>query len=133
ADYWKNIARDEWKVHKSKKQISENKKRKENVKALFQCSNPFHFLEKHRDLSHQMPTPCPCSRKCLSQADLGSRNIQTFFHVYQLQSPDPLFDNSGKHMLPSNTHHVTRADLIRNMTAVKSGRSRRLILYIYMY
>src|SRR6185437_2311885 len=45
------------KYTRAKKQISENKKRKKNVKALFQCSNPFHFLEKHSDLSHQMPTP----------------------------------------------------------------------------
>ena len=48
ADYWKNIARDEWKVHKSKKQISEHKKRNKNLKALYQCvyqcANTFHFL-----------------------------------------------------------------------------------------
>ena len=113
ADYWKNIARDEWKVHKSKKQISEHKKTNKSLKAIYQCANPFHFLVKHRDLSHNMPTPCPCSRNCLSQADMGSRNIQNFFRVYQLQSPDPLYDNSGKHMLPSNMHHVTREDIIR--------------------
>jgi hypothetical protein len=113
ADYWKNIAREEWKVHKSKKQISETKKRKLNIKALYQCSNPFHFLEKSGDLSHQMPTPCPCSRNCLAQADLGSRNIQSFFHIYQFQSPDPLYVDSGTDRLPCNTHYVTREDTIR--------------------
>ena len=39
ADYWKNIARDEWKVHKSKKQISEHKR-----ETKVSCANPFHFL-----------------------------------------------------------------------------------------
>jgi hypothetical protein len=113
ADYWKNIALDEWKVHKGKTQISENKKRKKNFKALFHCSNPFHFLEKHSDLSHQRSTPCPCSRHCLTRTDLGSRSIQSFFQVYQLQSPDPLYNNGGRQMLHSNTHHVTREDIIR--------------------
>jgi hypothetical protein len=112
ADYWKNIAREEWKVHKSKKQISETKKRKLNIKALYQCSNPFHFLEKSGDLSHQMPTPCPCSRNCLAQADLGSNNIQSFFHIYQLQSRILSTLTLVRIGYPV-THHVTRQNTIR--------------------
>ena len=44
ADYWKNIARDEWKVHKSKKKISEHKKRTKISKLYISVLIHFIFL-----------------------------------------------------------------------------------------
>jgi hypothetical protein len=60
ADYWKNIAPDDWK-HKRQKKLTEKKRKKNNIKAIYKCRNPFHFLKKHNDLTHQRPTPCSCS------------------------------------------------------------------------
>ena len=55
--FWKEIARDEWKPHSAKQ--SRNKHKLEEDK----CRNPFHFLSRHRNLSQQRRTPCPCSRE----------------------------------------------------------------------
>ena len=82
------------------------------LKLYFNVVIHFTFL-KSTEICHIKCLPHVLVQESASLRPLGSRNIQSFFHVYQLQSPDPLFDNSGKHMLPSNTHHVTRADLIR--------------------
>jgi len=83
--FWKKIAPEEWKKSSEKKQkkqvnrATKTKKRKINAKD-YQCQNPFHFLKKHRDLSHKLPTPCYCShvsRKATPPRFLDLRNMVT--------------------------------------------------------
>ena len=57
SKFWKEIAPENWKLHTKKK-----KEKKTLERAKNECTNPFHFLVKHSDLAHRMPTPCPCSR-----------------------------------------------------------------------
>ena len=57
SKFWKEIAPENWKLHTKKK-----KEKKTLERAKSECTNPFHFLVKHSDLAHRMPTPCPCSR-----------------------------------------------------------------------
>jgi hypothetical protein len=52
--YWKNIAREEWKVHSKQSKKSKSK-------LLPSCESPFHFLDLFRNLTQQRPTQCSCS------------------------------------------------------------------------
>jgi hypothetical protein len=73
--YWKEIARNEWKPHSAKQ--SRNKYKLEEEK----CRNPFHFLSRHRNLSQQRRTPCPCSREVEDRLPIyRTQALDSFFH-----------------------------------------------------
>ena len=55
SEFWRNIVPENWKPHQ--KEIK-NLKRIQEIKIAEQCSNPFHFLIKNKDLSKQKPTIC---------------------------------------------------------------------------
>src|SRR5215510_15296194 len=58
--YWKDIApenRNMTPVKRTKK----SKKEKEKQLAASQCTNPFHFLKRYRNLSNKRRTRCSCS------------------------------------------------------------------------
>ena len=70
--FWKNIAPEEWKLHG---------KIKEKKKKLFDpkdCSNPFHFLDKHSNLSRMRPTPCLCSKIVRKKQPLLFADLRKF-------------------------------------------------------
>jgi hypothetical protein len=111
TDYWKRIARDDWKPYSGKKQTSENKRRERSIKAVYQCGNPFHFLEKLSELSGQRPTPCLCSRKRSTNIDFGSRNIQSFLHTHpRIDTPDPLYQNYDMHIFEAHRKELSSHD-----------------------
>jgi hypothetical protein len=58
--FWKDIAPENRNMFlvKSKKK---SKKEKEDYIAASQCTNPFHFLKRYRNLSNKRRTKCPCS------------------------------------------------------------------------
>ena len=54
SNFWKHIAPEEWKTH--------GKPNRKEYHVSRDCRNPFHFMDKHCDLTHTKPTPCICSR-----------------------------------------------------------------------
>jgi len=74
-DFWKDVAPDNWKPHW--KEIKNSKKQHE-AKIAEQCTSPFHFLRRNKDLSKQRPTMCYCSR-IEKQNTYKYKDISTFF------------------------------------------------------
>ena len=91
--FWKNIAPDEWKLHG----VPRVKKKKIFDKYI--CSNPFHYLYKHCDLSHSKPTPCVCSNIPKRTDKFTVMDIRQFFI--------PQVD------IARNSRHINQDDLIR--------------------
>ena len=54
SNFWKHIAPEERKTH--------GKPNRKEYHVSRDCRNPFHFMDKHCDLTHTKPTPCICSR-----------------------------------------------------------------------
>ena len=91
--YWKEIARNEWKPHKEEK-----------------CRNPFHFLSRHRNLSQQRRTPCPCSREVEDLPPIyRTQALDSFFHP-QISNYTVL---SNQTSAVQNCLYQTREDYIR--------------------
>ena len=105
ANFWKNIAPEEWKLHRGKKATKkDNKVKKTKIdKKEYQCQNPFHFLKRHCDLSQRLHTPCPCSRI------LKRKSIHRYPDIRSLMS------NANNNSSSSNNleRHTTREDLVR--------------------
>ena len=107
---WKEIAPENWKLHTKKK-----KEKKTLERAKSECTNPFHFLVKHSDLAHRMPTPCPCSRV------VTKKPFHKFVDLRDVFKPLPLnTDEKQLVVFPSPARSVsglrsykTRADIIR--------------------
>jgi hypothetical protein len=87
----KALMKQVWDFMKPRKRKQRRKKNNENVSA---CRNPFHFLTKFTDFSHQKVTRCPCSlvetkkrksafldiRVLFSQQPTQNTNITTLHH-----------------------------------------------------
>ena len=73
SKYWKDIAQEEWKPY-SVKRTNKTSEMLEQEK----CRSPFHFLERHRNLSQQRPTPCPCSRQVNGRPTYIVQDIRLF-------------------------------------------------------
>ena len=58
--YWKDIAPENRNIILVKKK-KKSKREKEDYIAVSQCTNPFHFLKRYRNLSNKRRTRCPCS------------------------------------------------------------------------
>ena len=58
--YWKDIAPENRNMTLVKKK-KKSRKEKEDYIAVSQCTNPFHFLKRYRNLSNKRRTRCPCS------------------------------------------------------------------------
>jgi len=102
--FWKEIARDEWKPHSAKQ--SRNKHKLEEDK----CRNPFHFLSRHRNLSQQRRTPCPCSREREDRLPIyRTQAIYSFFN-HQISNYSVL---SNQTAAVQNCLYQTREDYIR--------------------
>ena len=129
--FWKKIAPEEWKKSSEKKQkkqvnrATKTKKRKINAKD-YQCQNPFHFLKKHRDLSHKLPTPCYCShvsRKATPPRFLDLRNMVTNNNTVSFMTREDLV--RGEHDRGKNTR---QHDTVRFIPP--DYPSQHLIVYI---
>jgi hypothetical protein len=114
TDYWKNIAREEWKPHTQ----TRTRAKKKHIKGTYQCTSPFHFLQKHVDLSLQRPTPCPCSRSQNNAVDKGNQDIRSFLNTYPSLNPsqDIYHGDAVRHLTVSierSSLYTTKEDLIR--------------------
>jgi len=74
ANFWKNIAPEEWKPHKTKKSKSQT------TLIAEKCAKPFHFLERHSDLSHTRPSQCPCSNIRTHKSEHKFVDIRLYFN-----------------------------------------------------
>jgi hypothetical protein len=106
TNFWKTIAPNEWKP-----QVKKQKEKKGETQARNACVNPFHFLAKHKNLSHSRPTPCPCSN-VFRPPPLASRDIREFFSFTQV-AYDFSTNNKKQKLNPSFPPYPTRADIIR--------------------
>jgi len=93
SNFWKNIAPQEWKLHRERK-----RKQKKVEKKEYQCQNPFHFLKRHCDLSQSMPTPCACSKISKRKTTHRLLDIRCFI---------------SRHNSANNDDYPTREDLVR--------------------
>jgi hypothetical protein len=104
ANFWKNIAPNEWKKYNGRNIQKNNKVRKKHKckieKKEYQCQNPFHFLKKHCDLSHKLPTPCSCSQIWKKAMPHRFLDLTSYF----------AYDNFN---LTNTESFTTREDLVR--------------------
>ena len=91
--FWKNIAPVEWKLHGNKKE------KKKKIFEPKECNSPFHFLEKHSNLSNIKPTPCHCSWISTRKQSFTCLDIRNF---YRTQNAD----------LANAKLHTNRDDLV---------------------
>ena len=117
ANFWKNIAPEEWKPHKSKK----NKSRTTLIAE--KCTKPFHFLERHSDLSHTRPSQCPCSNIRTYKSEHKFVDIRLYFNPTEFNNLPQCPENKSL----QNVQHPlykSRADLIRGAHDRGKKRSR---------
>jgi len=100
-EFWKNVAPEEWKTHKKRKdkrnekkngksQTKEKKRRKRKRKdknETSQCVDPFHFIQKCDNLSKERPTKCLCSRFNSPKKSTKSKNIKSFLTTIPILCP----------------------------------------------
>ena len=108
-EFWKNINPENKKIR-----IPKSKKSKlESVSLQSKCTNLFHFLARHSNLSKQRPTKCPCRNVSSNTSNFKSQPITIFLHKFPKTTndkgiPDPfhLFSSSR------NDNFKTRTDAI---------------------
>ena len=93
--YQNSVAPDDWKLHKKRK-----KEKKGYSQAATQCTSPFHFLTKHSDFSHKLPSLCPCSKLYTPKSSIKFSDLRSFLTKSHVQNN-------------KNVIYPTRADLIR--------------------
>jgi hypothetical protein len=108
-EHWKNIAPKNKKIS-----IPKRKKSKlESVSLQNKCTNLFHFLARHSNLSKQRPTKCPCRNVSSNTASFRSQPITTFLHKFPKTTIDKGMSDSF-HLFTSfrNNKFKTRTDAI---------------------
>ena len=93
SKFWKDIAPEDWKIHGRPKRSRLSKSRVSQ-----ECRNPFHFMDKHSDLSKSRPTPCYCSKVIRSNFTHRLVDIRQFLIPLDTKS---------------NRDFTTREDLVR--------------------
>ena len=96
SKFWKDIATNEWKLY------GQVKKKKKKLFDSNECTNPFHFLQKHSDLSRMRPTPCFCSKIFTKKQPLRFMDLRTLS-----------FSQTSRSHAFRNSLHTNRDDLIR--------------------
>jgi hypothetical protein len=108
ANFWNNIAPDEWKPHKKKRYNPRV------IQIEKKCARPFHFLVKHSDLSYIRPSQCTCSRVRSKKAEKFV-DISLYFHktsqVHDIISPE---NNNLNSIQSRPCLYKSRSDLIRS-------------------
>ena len=114
SEFWRNIVPENWKPHQ--KEIK-NLKRIQEIKIAEQCSNPFHFLIKNKDLSKQKRTICQCSHVKNLNRVYNFKDIRSFFTLNkqnkQCQNICVISAMSLKNCKRKTSLYTTREDRIR--------------------
>ena len=130
-EFWKNINPENKKIR-----IPKSKKSKlESVSLQSKCTNLFHFLARHSNLSKQRPTKCPCRNVSSNTSNFKSQPITIFLHKFPKTTndkgiPDPF------HLFSSyrNDNFKTRTDAIMvqhdRLKRRKKSQSQKLKLYL---
>ena len=108
-NFWKKIARTEWKPKEKHK-----KTKKESKKQHIVCHNPFHFLQLHSNLSKQRPTPCSCTQFSPKMEKNKTDDIRRYF-------PNAINTPEISHTSSNMNSFATREGLIRG----EHDRSKR--------
>jgi len=121
STYWNEIAPE----NKNFKTVKRKKRRLDAATSQSKCTNPFHFLVRHSNLSLQRPTKCPC-RNVSSRATVYKTQSMTEFIfkfpqvvVHETSSSDPF-------QLPRSTtnNKVGTYQLLRSFTDNKDFSTR---------
>jgi hypothetical protein len=126
--YWNNVEQ----LRKNCISRTKGRKRKnENENKVFEsnCTNPFHYLKRHSNLSKQRPTRCPC-RNFIPKKLYVSHPITVFIGKFKKNvpnHPDPRTDalDYKFNSLPHDNLFITRADVIRKEHDRSKKRSHK--------
>jgi len=115
TNFWKNIAPEEWKPHKTKK----------SRKTLLaeKCAKPFHFLERHSDLSHSRPSQCACSNIRIHKPEHKFVDIRLYFNPIEVSDLPQCHENKSLQNVQHPLYN-SRTDLIRGAHDRGKKRSR---------
>jgi hypothetical protein len=104
--YWKNIAQEEWKPYPVRR-----KKKTSIIQEQEKCRSPFHFLERHRNLSQQRPTPCPCSHNfTIIPPVQRTQDIRDLFQKHVHTHPTCISKHSEVSIISNKDLYSTRED-----------------------
>ena len=65
--------------------IRTNNRRKYNAeqkRVQTKCMNPFHYLQRHLNLSRQRPTKCPCSNEIYAEKTYSRNDVRSFIQKF---------------------------------------------------
>jgi hypothetical protein len=118
-EFWQQISPAEWR--KQYKKPKRGKKKLADIDAAEKCTNPFHYLKKHSDLTRSRPTPCYCSKIHSSHKNAASQipDIRKFFRHKNAASQIPDIRNFLQNTRPVHSSferiklYTSRDELIR--------------------
>ena len=81
--FWKNVSPENRTLIKTN---SKRKHKSEQKNVQTKCKNPFHFLQRHLNLSRQRATKCPCSKDIYREKPVIYNDVRTFVHKFSTLS-----------------------------------------------
>ena len=80
------LVRESWKNAPGNRNMikdkSHRKHQTEQKSVQTRCKNPFHFLQRHQNLSRQRATKCPCSKEIYNKKTIYVNDVRTFIHKF---------------------------------------------------